>query len=94
MKRILAALFLALVVALVGTIGVASADPPPRREGHQRRLGDPGVAQTCSATSRRSSDLYFFLYCRPNPLADASAGGFRVQAAHNPHLPQKSDRTG
>jgi hypothetical protein len=28
MKRLLAALFLALVVALVGTIGVASADPP------------------------------------------------------------------
>jgi hypothetical protein len=25
---------------------LATLLPPPRREGHQRRFGDPGVAQT------------------------------------------------
>lgn len=56
--------------------------------------GIPASLNLSSGTSRRSSDLHFSLYCRPNPLADASAGGFRVRAAHDPHLPQKSERTG
>jgi hypothetical protein len=47
MKRILAALFLALVVALVGTIGVASADPP-----HDFTTGGGKVVELSADTTR------------------------------------------
>jgi hypothetical protein len=54
MKRILAALFLALVVALVGTIGVASADPP-----HDFTTGGGKVVVTLIPDSTRVEKFAF-----------------------------------
>src|SRR5215207_626366 len=54
MKRILAALFLALVVALVGTIGVASADPP-----HNFTTGGGKVVVTFIPDSTRVEKFAF-----------------------------------
>jgi hypothetical protein len=54
MKRILAALFLALVVALVGTIGVASADPP-----HNFTTGGGKVEVTLIPDSTRVEKFAF-----------------------------------
>jgi hypothetical protein len=54
MKRILAALFLALVVALVGTIGVASADPP-----HNFTTGGGKVVVTLIPDSTRVEKFAF-----------------------------------
>ena len=54
MKRMLAALFLALVVALVGTVGVASADPP-----HNFTTGGGKVAVTLIPDSTRVEKFAF-----------------------------------
>jgi hypothetical protein len=54
MKRILAALFLALVVALVGTIGVASAAPP-----HDFTTGGGKVVTTFTPDSTRVEKFAF-----------------------------------
>jgi hypothetical protein len=54
MKRILAALFLALVVALVGTIGVASAGPP-----HNFTTGGGKVVVTFIPDSTRVDKFAF-----------------------------------
>jgi hypothetical protein len=54
MKRLLAALFLALVGALVGTIGVASADPP-----HNFTTGGGKVVVTLIPDSTRVEKFAF-----------------------------------
>jgi hypothetical protein len=54
MKRILGALFLALVVALLGTIGVASADPP-----HDFATGG-GKVVTTRSDSTTSEEKFAF----------------------------------
>jgi SAM-dependent methyltransferase len=49
-------------------------------------LGIPASLKLCSAATKRSRSLYFFLYCRPNLFADASIGGLRVQATRTQSL--------
>jgi hypothetical protein len=55
MKRILAALFLALVVALVGPIGVAGADPP-----HDFTTGGGKVVVTLIPDSQTMVEKFAF----------------------------------
>jgi hypothetical protein len=94
MKRILAALFLALVVALVGPIGVAGADPP-----HDFTTGGGKVVTTRSDSTTLEEKFAFsahhegdsssttvarnghFVYQQTVTLSDGTIGEFDIKGS-------------